>query len=82
MDEDTLLDMDFQDLSDSDLAVMFTIGDRPVLNTRLQKITLLFEEIYGILKPEAMHSAYFFGGYSDDCAATKDSFSMEIRRRP
>lgn len=23
-----------------------------------------------------------FGGYSDDCAATKDSFSMEIRRRP
>ena len=60
------MDMDFQDLSDSDLAVMFTIGDRPVLNTRLQKITLLFEEIYGILKPEAMHSAYFFGGYSDE----------------
>ena len=66
MDEDTLLDMDFQDLSDSDLAVMFAIGDRPVLNTRLQKITLMFEEIYGILQPEAMHSAYFFGGYSDE----------------
>ena len=66
MDEDTLLDMDFQDLSDSDLAVMFTIEDRPVLKTRLQKITLLFEEMYGILKPEAMHSAYFFGGYSDE----------------
>ena len=66
MDEDTLLDMDFQDLSDSDLAVMFTIGDRPVLNTRLQKITLLFEEMYGILQPEAMHSAYFFCGYSDE----------------
>lgn len=66
MDEDTLLNMDYRDLSDSDLAVMFTIGDGPVLNTRLQKITLLFEEMYGILKPEAMHSAYFFGGYSDE----------------
>lgn len=45
MDEDTLLDMDYQDLSDSDLAVMFTIGERPVLNFLLQKITLLFEDI-------------------------------------
>lgn len=66
MDESTLLDMDFQDLSDSDLAVMFTIEDRPVLRTRLQKITLLFEEIYDTHEPGAGHSAYFFGGYSDE----------------
>ena len=66
MDEKTLLDMDFQDLSDSDLAVMFTIEDRPVLKTRLQKITLLFEEIYDTHGPEKKHGAYFFGGYSDE----------------
>ena len=66
MDEETLLQMDFQDLSDSDLAVMFTIGDKPVLKTRLQKITLLFEEIYNTNVSENGHSAYFFGGYSDE----------------
>lgn len=66
MDENTLLDMDFQDLSDSDLAVMFTIENKPVLKTRLQKITLLFEEIYDTQGPETGHSAYFFGGYSDE----------------
>ena len=66
MDENTLLDMDFQDLSDSDLAVMFTIENKPVLKTRLQKITLLFEEIYDTHGPETGHSAYFFGGYSDE----------------
>lgn len=73
MDEKTLLDMDFQDLSDSDLAVIFTMSDKPVLKTRLQKITLLFDEIYDPENCSKDYGAYFFGGYSDeiDESATK-----------
>ena len=72
----------FPGLVRSDLTVLFTIGDEPILKTRLQKIALLFDEMNDSRGPGTERGLRFFGGYSDDCAATKDSFSMEIRRRP
>lgn len=66
MDENVLLDMDFQGLSDSDLTVLFTIGDEPILKTRLQKIALLFDEMNDSHGPGTERGLRFFGGYSDE----------------
>lgn len=66
LSEDELMEMDFQDLSDSDIAVLFALGDGAVHRTRLQKVLLLFEEIFGKGERPAGYSAYFYGGYSDD----------------
>ena len=66
MDENTLLDMDFQGLSDSDLTVLFAIGDEPILKTRLQKIALLFDEMNDSHGLETERGLRFFGGYSDE----------------
>ena len=41
--EQELIDSDYDDLSDSDIVVMLIVdGKRPVMKTRLQKISLLY----------------------------------------
>ena len=66
MDQNELLRVDFEDLSFSELAVIFAMTDTPVRKTRLQKTTLLFDEVFGVGDSPSDHSAYFFGGYSDN----------------
>lgn len=66
MNEQELLETDFEDLSFSELAIIFAMSKTPTHRTRLQKITLLFDEVYGVGSKPHNHDAYFFGGYSDD----------------
>ena len=67
MNEQQMIDSDYDELSDSEILVLLIIDDkRPVLKTRLQKISLLYHELYDTGKNTTGHNAYFFGGYSDD----------------
>ena len=67
LSEQEMIDSDFDDLSDSDILVMLIIDEkRPVLKTRLQKLSLLYHELYDKTTNVTDHGAYFFGGYSDD----------------
>lgn len=67
MNEQQMIDSDYDELSDSEIMVLLIIDDtRPVLKTRLQKISLLYHELYDNEKNTTGHNAYFFGGYSDD----------------
>ena len=62
-----MIDSDYDDLSDSDIIVLLIVDEkRPVLKTRLQKISLLYHELYEKTTGGTDHNAYFFGGYSDD----------------
>lgn len=66
LSEKEMIDSDYDDLSDSDILVMLIVDNtKPVLKTRLQKISLLYHELYD-KKNVTDHNAYFFGGYSDD----------------
>ena len=65
--EQEMIDSDYDDLSDSDIIVLLIVDEkRPVLKTRLQKISLLYHELYEKTTGGTDHNAYFFGGYSDD----------------
>ncbi len=65
--EQEMIDSDYDDLSDSDIIVLLIVDEkRPVLKTRLQKISLLYHELYEKPTEGTDHNAYFFGGYSDD----------------
>lgn len=61
-----MLEYDADDLSYSDVLVIFLMDKRPIMKTRLQKMSLLYNELYNDDKGSANHNAYFFGGYSDD----------------
>lgn len=65
IDEKELIEMDFDDFSPSDLLVLFIISDVPIQKNRIQKISLLYVEVY----PEPVRRerpAYFSEGYSDE----------------
>lgn len=67
MDENELIEIDFDEMSDSEVLVLLIIDeDRPILKTRLQKLSLLYHELYDTNRNTTDHHAYFFGGYSDD----------------
>lgn len=67
MSEKEMIDSDYDDLSDSDIIVLLIVdGKKPVLKTRLQKLSLLYHELYEKKTGITNHNAYFFGGYSDD----------------
>lgn len=63
-----MIESDFDSLTDTEILVLLIIdGSRPVMKTRLQKISLLYQEIFdNDKKNRTNHSAYLFGGYSDD----------------
>ena len=60
-----MLQIDFDDLSITDLAVIFVVSDIPVSKSRLQKTILLFDEIFGMRGVRSDRNPYFFEGYSD-----------------
>ncbi|MDR3205883.1 MAG: hypothetical protein LBT41_02125 [Candidatus Methanoplasma sp.] len=60
-----MLEYDAEDLSYSDALVMLIADDRSITRTRLQKISLLYDEVYGESTKIPGNSAYFFEGYSD-----------------
>ncbi len=68
MDEiEQMIDSDFDELTDSQILVLLIIDENtPFLRTRLQKISLLYHELYDSGRNSTGHGAYFFGGYSDD----------------
>ncbi len=67
MDENEMISNDFDDLSDSEILVLLMMNENsPILKTRLQKLSLLYHELYDSDKNTTDHHAYFFGGYSDD----------------
>lgn len=68
MDEiEQMIDSDFDELTDSQILVLLIIDENtPFLKTRLQKISLLYHELYDSGRNTTGHGAYFFGGYSDD----------------
>lgn len=63
--EKQMLDADFEELSDDELIVLLAMSDRPMMKTRLQKISLIYNEVFRDKNKESSHNAYFFGGYSD-----------------
>lgn len=67
MDEIEMINNDFDDLSDSEILVLLIMSEEtPTLRTRLQKLSLLYHELYDSDMNTTDHHAYFFGGYSDD----------------
>lgn len=67
MDESEMISADFDELSDSEVLVLLIMDeDKPILKTRLQKLSLLYHELYDSENNTTDHHAYFFGGYSDD----------------
>ncbi len=67
MDENEMISNDFDDLSDSEILVLLMMNEEtPTLKTRLQKLSLLYHELYDSEENTTDHHAYFFGGYSDD----------------
>lgn len=67
MDETEMINNDFDDLSDSEILVLLIMDEKSsTLKTRLQKLSLLYHELYETDKNTTDHHAYFFGGYSDD----------------
>ena len=65
--EEDMINSDFDDLSDPEILVLLLIdGTRPVLKTRLQKLSLLYHELYEGKTGITDHGAYHFGGYSDN----------------
>ncbi len=67
MDEIEMINNDYDDLSDSEILVLLIMNDESsTLKTRLQKLSLLYHELYDSNKNTTDHHAYFFGGYSDD----------------
>lgn len=67
MDEIDMINMDFDELSDSEVLVLLIMDeDEAVFKTRLQKLSLLYHELYDSDRNMTDHHAYFFGGYSDD----------------
>lgn len=67
MDENEMINNDYDDLSDSEILVLLIMNeDAPTLKTRLQKLSLLYHELYDSDRNTTDHHAYFFGGYSDD----------------
>ena len=67
MSEEEMIDSDYDDLSDSDIIVLLIVDEkRPVSKTRLQKLSLLYHELYEKEVNITDHNAYFFRGYSDD----------------
>ncbi|KUE73164.1 hypothetical protein AUQ37_03450 [Candidatus Methanomethylophilus sp. 1R26] len=64
-DEDFLED-DYGDLSDSDKTALLVIGySNGIMKPRLQKLSLIYDMVYGEGNPPS-DGAYFLGGYSDD----------------
>lgn len=63
--EEQMLDNDFNELSDDELIVLLAMSDHPMMKTRLQKISLIYNEVFRDKHKESTHNAYFFGGYSD-----------------
>lgn len=67
MDENEMINNDYDDLSDSDILVLLIMNEEsPTLKTRLQKLSLIYHELYDSNRNTTDHHAYFFGGYSDD----------------
>ncbi len=67
MNEIDLINSDFDELSDSEVLVLLIIDEeKPILKTRLQKLSLIYHELYDSDTNTTDHHAYFFGGYSDD----------------
>lgn len=64
--EEKLLEFDSEDLSDTDALVILIVDSNPVMKTRLQKLSLLYDRLYNKTCSITDHNAYFFGGYSDD----------------
>jgi hypothetical protein len=59
------MENDAVDLTDVDRLVIAIVSSGSVRRTRLQKLSLLHSAI-SLKNPELLHSAHFFGGYSDD----------------
>ena len=57
--EQEMIDSDYDDLSDSDIIVLLIVDEkRPVLKSRLQKISLLYHELYEKTTGGTDHNAY------------------------
>lgn len=67
MDENDMIEADFDGLSDSEVLVLLFMDEgASTFKTRLQKLSLLYHELYDAGSYSTDHHAYFFGGYSDD----------------
>ena len=67
MDEMEMINADFDEISDTEILVLLMMDNgKSILKTRLQKLSLLYHELYDSDKNTTDHHAYFFGGYSDD----------------
>lgn len=67
MNEQEMIESDYDELSDSEILVLLIMNEnKPILKTRLQKVSLLYHELYDSEINTTGHNAYFFGGYSDD----------------
>lgn len=67
MDEMEMINADYDEISDSDILVILIMDEeKSILKTRLQKLSLLYHELYDSDENITDHHAYFFGGYSDD----------------
>lgn len=67
MIERGMVDTDFDGLTDLEILVLLIVdGMAPVSKTRLQRLSLLYFELYVAGEDEADLCAHFFAGYSDE----------------
>lgn len=79
--KESIKEEDAEDISDdrSSKEVLFIIGcsDKPVRKTRLQKLALLYDALYGG-QNGSDRGAYFFGGFSDNIEEAAETMADDM----